>query len=222
MKQIIETLKPKEVIAYFNKKYLTAFLGSKGFQFKDNSLEYHRKTADFKQVIWHRCSKNNMTGHIIDFEIGYYNLCAKFKNWYKKQYWKETLGGYAVIGSKRITCQDQWNVKYNKYVGIFGYDLINKDIEDQFAVILENLENVVLPYFDFYKDFEAVIDNPRETIETGEFDLASHLRQIEHCLFIGEFEKSKRLADALRNNIAMPESYHSYRDAELIRIFKTK
>ena len=149
-------------------------------------------------------------------------LCAKFKTWYKKEYGKEPIGGDSIIGYKRLPLQHKWNGKYNKYVGVFGYDLINKDIPDQFCVILENLQNVILPHLDFYKDLETVINNPNKTISSGEFDLASHLRQIEHCLFLGNAEKGKSLADALYDDSTIPESYHDYMRGELARIFKTR
>ena len=221
MNEIIKSLKPKEVISFYNKKYIEPFLQTKGFQFKENSLEYHRKTSDFKQVIWHRCSKNNMTGHIIDFEIGYYNLCPKFKRWYMTKYGKDPVGGEVVTGTSNIQFQQKWNGKYNTHIGVFGYDLINKNIEDQFDVILENLENVMVPYLDFYYDFENVIDNPRLTIPSGEIDIFSQLRQIEHCLFLGMSEKAETIANSLINNKSIPENYYEYRDMELKRIFQT-
>ena len=222
MDQIIQTSTPKEVIAHYNKKFVTRFLHDNGFEFKEKTLEYQRRTKDFKQVIWHRCDKNNLSGIYIGFEVGYSMLCAKFKTWYKKEYGKEPIGGDSIIGYQRLPLQHKWNGKYNKYVGVFGYDLINKDIPDQFCVILENLQNVILPQLDFYKDLETVINNPNKTISSGEFDLASHLRQIEHCLFLGNAEKGKSLADALYDDSTIPGSYHDYIRVELARIFKTR
>jgi hypothetical protein len=222
MNQIIQTLKPKEVIAYFNKKFIAPFLQIHGFKFNENTLEYHRKTKDFKQVIWHRCSKNNLTGHIIDFEVGYSILCPRFKSWFKKKYGKDPVGGDSIIGNRRLPSDNTWNGKYNEYIGVFGYDLVNKDIDDQFAVILENLQNVILPHLDYYSDLNTVIENPNPTIQSGEFDLFAHLRQIDHCLFLGNYERAKSKTDALLNQSTMPESYYAYRDSELMRIFGTQ
>jgi hypothetical protein len=214
---ILVSLSPKEVIAFFNRKFIVSFLESKGFTFKENQLEYHRNTPDFKQVIWHRCSRNNMTGHIIDFEIGSYILSSRFKTWYKKTYTKDPIGGNVVCGAKSLFL-DKWNAKYGRG-GIFGYDLINKDIADQFTVMLENLKNVVVPNFDFYQTFDSIIDNPQEKTISGEYDLFPILRQIEHCLFKGDKEKARRISETLFNNPNFPEVYHNYRDTELARIF---
>lgn len=222
MHQIIKSLTPKEVIAHYNKHFVVPFLQDNGFEFNEKMLEYHRRSKDFKQVIWCRCDKNNLSGIYIGFEMGCSILSPKFKSWYKKMYGKEPVGGDAVIGYKQLSCQDKWNGKYNKHIGVFGYDLIGNDVSDQFAVILENLQNVILPHLDFYRDLETVIDNPSLTIVSGEFDLAAHIRQIEHCLFLEDIVKAKKLADALRNNIVMPESWHAYRDTELARILKTQ
>jgi len=222
MDQITQTLTPKEVIAHFNKKFIVTFLQNNGFEFKEKTLEYHRHTKDFKQVIWHRCDKNNISGVYIGFAMGSSILCPRFKSWYKKQYGKDPQGGESVIGYRRLPFRDQWNSKYNDHPGEFGYDLIKKNIDDQFAVILENLQNVILPSLNFYKDFTTVINNPNLSIQTGEFDLQSHLRQIEHCLFLGDLTKARNLADSLQSDPTIPESYFAYRDSELIRIFKTK
>jgi len=222
MNQIIQSLTPKEVIAHYNKKFVVTFLQNNGFEFKEKNLEYHRRTKDFKQVIWHRCDKNNISGVYIGFAMGSSILCPRFKSWYKKQYGKEPLGGESIIGYKRLHFRDKWNDKYNGHAGVFGYDLANKDIDDQFAVILENLKNVILPSLDFYRDLTTVIDNPNLSLQGGEFDLQSNLRQIEHCLFLKDFEKARKLADSLKSDSSMPKSYFAYRDSELIRIFKTK
>ncbi len=220
MNQLIQTLPPKEVIAFYNKRFVAPFLVEKGFEFKENSLEYHRKTSDFKQVIWHRCDKNNLAGVRIGFEMGYSILCLRFKSWYKKVYGKDPVGGDAIVGMKPLPFHEHWNGKYNQYIGVFGYDLITKNIDDQFAVILENLSNVILPSLDFYKDFETVIANPNPTIPSGEFDLFAYIRQVEHSLFLRHTEQAKAMAESLLNNPNIPESYYDYRDTELTRIFK--
>ncbi len=222
MNEIVQTLSPKEVIAYYNQQFVVPLLRHHGFEFKEKVLEYHRRTKDFKQVIWHRCDRYNETGIYIGFEMGYSILCPNFKTWYKKEYGKEPIGGDSIIGYKRLPFQDKWNDKYNKYIGVFGYDLVGKDISDQFAVIMENLQNVILPHLNYFKDFEAVIDNPSLTIVSGEFDLAAHLRQIEHCLFLGDGQKARKLAASLAKDTTMPASYYGHRDAELIRIFKSQ
>ena len=152
MNPIVQTLTPKEVIAHYNKKFVATFLQNSGFEFKEKALEYHRHTKDFKQVIWHRCDRNNLSGTYIGFEMGYSVLCPKFKTWYKKKYGREPVGGDSIIGYRRLPVQNKWNSKYNEYVGVFGYDLVKKDNNDQFSVILENLKKLILPHRDFYKD----------------------------------------------------------------------
>jgi len=64
----------------------------------------------------------------------------------------------------------------------------------------------MVPYLDFYCDFEKVIDNPRLTIPGGEIDIFSQLRQIEHCLFLGMSEKAETIANSLINNKQFPKT----------------
>jgi hypothetical protein len=79
VENILRTLKPKEVIAHYSKIYLISFLKDNGFDFKENQLEFHRKKPEFKQIIYFGCSRNNITGHIIDFDMGFYNYCPRFQ-----------------------------------------------------------------------------------------------------------------------------------------------
>jgi hypothetical protein len=78
----------------------------------------------------------------------------------------------------------------------------------------------MVPYLDFYRDFDSVIDNPNLTIQSGEFDLFSQLRQIEHCLFLGMTDKAETIANSLVTNKNIPKNYYEYRDTELKRIFQ--
>jgi hypothetical protein len=217
-KHILTTLPPKDVIIFFNKQFLAPTIESKGFEFKEKQLEYHRKTSDFKQVIWHSCNRNNIRGHRISFEVGSYILSSKFEKWYKKNYNSNPIGGDVVLGEK-LLFYENWSTKYSR-PGNFGYDLITKDIKDQFIEILNNINNVIIPNFDFYTTFDKIIDNPKEDVIDGNYNMFPIFRQIEHCLFLGNEEKAIQISKSLFDNPKYPKEYNEYRDKELKRIFK--
>jgi len=217
VENILGKLKPKEVIAHYSKIYLNTFLNENGFDFKENQLEYHRKKPEFKQIISFSCSRNNYTGHIIDFAIGFCNYCPRFQTWYKKHYGQDVVGGPLIIGNERK--MEGWNNQYQKIGhGSFGYDLINHDIEHQFFVILENLQKCIIPYLDQFDSFEKIILNPNKYIEDGQFDLFSSLRQIEHSIFIDNFKLANDIRSKLSSEI--PKDYEKYFQNEIKRIFK--
>lgn len=218
VENILRTLKPKEVIAHYSKIYLISFLKDNGFDFKENQLEFHRKKPEFKQIIYFGCSRNNITGHIIDFDMGFYNYCPRFQTWYNKHYGQNPVGGQLIIGNEKI--MEDWNSQYQKTKGhgTFGYDLINHDIEHQFFVILENLQKCIIPYLNQFDSFEKIILNPNKYYEDGQFDLFSNLRQIEHCLFLGNLELARKIRHKLSSEI--PRDYETYFQNEIKRIFK--
>src|ERR1700744_576326 len=131
-------MKPKELIDHYNQKYLVPTLQSLQFEYNPKQLVFQRKVNGFKQVMPYRCSRYNMTGIIVDFEVSYHIESSGLKTWYRKTLGLESSVQGFLLGMKNEFWEN-WNPKYMKYIGAFGYDLINKDIGDQYQVILENM-----------------------------------------------------------------------------------
>lgn len=189
----ITYLKPKEAIIVCNNKFVRDYLENQGFIFNEKTLEYTKKTPEFKYVIGHRCSRNNMTGEIIQFGIYDCFESLSFKRWLNKKFPNERNLNCGLIRGIQSPYADKQDERFMSSSATFNYSLIDYDIKEQFDEILRNYQEYVIPTFNYFKSFKEIIDCCKEFDETGHIREENIIQKTLYSLYAGQFNEINQI-----------------------------
>ena len=199
----ISSLKPKEAIIEYNKIYLLPMLKNEGFTFKPNSLEYTKKTKDFKYVINHRCSRTNMQGLRVDFGINHYMESFQLKKFIKKNYPIDNRNDQGqirgVISPYRHITTDKFLLSANT----FNYGILDSNAEEEFTEIQENIRNYVIPTFEYFSDYKNILKSCLEYSALGDFMYQNVFRKLNYAMFINDKEEIHQIKRDLSTKYKM-------------------
>lgn len=206
----ISYLKPKEAIIFCNNVFVSDYLESQGFIFNAKTLEYTKKTEDFKYVIGHRCSRNNMTGEIINFGIYEYFESSSFKRWLNKKFPNEKKFNSGLIYGIQSPYADKQDERFMSSSATFNYSLIDYDIKEQFDEILRNFKEYVIPTFDYFKSFNEIIDCCKEYDEWGHLSEENITKKTLYSLYAEQFNEIDKIKIDIQEKYDIHPAFKEY------------
>jgi hypothetical protein len=182
----ILNLSPKEAIVACNNEFVRDYLESQGYNFNEKTLEYTKKTQEFKFVIGHRCSRNNIQGVIINFGIYDYFESSGFKRWLNKKFPNEKKFNSGLISGVQSPYDNKQDERFKSSAATFKYSLIKYDIKEQFDEILRNYKEYVIPSFNYFNTFKEIIKCCKEYDENGKLIQSNIMQKALYSLYVGQ------------------------------------
>jgi hypothetical protein len=180
--KLYQDLPPGDRIKKLFEERIEPFLAKRGFKFIKSKNRFKRRVGPLTHEIYIAKGKWNKADEVCSFWLIINVLGDNYNQWHKQNY--GTLPLNNCVTSWYHTDLKNWKTKYN----LGKYNLSKQDNIKVFEEIKENLENLILPLFDKFSDYEKSADT---LMQNKEYWWAAKL--YDYYLIAGNADKAKQV-----------------------------
>jgi hypothetical protein len=179
--KLYQDLPPGDRIRKLFEEKIAPFLARDGFKFIKSKNLFKRKVGQFTQEIYIAKSKWNKADEVCSFWLIFNVLADNYNQWHNEKYGTIPLNN-GVTGFYHNHLKN-WKTEYK----LDKYDLSTQDNIKVFNEIKGNLQNVIMPLFDKFSDYEKSADS---LMENKEYWWAAKI--YDYYLIAGKVDKAKK------------------------------
>jgi hypothetical protein len=180
--KLYHDLSPGDRIKKLFEEKAQPFLTKRGFKFIKSKNLFKRKAGQLTQEIYIAKGKWNKADEVCSFWLIFNVLADNYNKWHKQNY--GTLPLNNVVTSFYHNHLKNWKTEYK----LDKYDLSKQDNNKVFEEINENFENLIMPLFDKFSDYEKSADT---LIQNKEYWWAAKI--YDYYLIAGKADKAKQV-----------------------------
>ena len=176
-----QDLSPGDRIRKLFEEKIEPWLTKQDFKFIKSKNIFKRKVGQFTQEIYIAKGKWNKADEVCSFWLIFDVLADNYNQWHKQNYGSLPLNN-GVTGFYHNHLKN-WKTEYK----LDKYDLSKQDNNKVFEEIKDNLENIIMPLFDKFSDYEKSADT---LMQNKEYWWAAKI--YDYYLIAGKIDKAKQ------------------------------